>query len=423
MKNLLFVFFLIIAIAAAGQDTTYARSVMMKLGSPAFSGRGYVHGGIDSAARFIGNEFERLGLKPVTDSYFQPFNIEVNNFTSLELAIDRHHLVPGTDFILNAHSGSASGEFNAITIHEKIRSNPKKLNKTIPKIKDKILILNRYETKDKSALQWYDYVSLANPYKAAGIVVLDSGNLTYSVALYDKPFDHFTAQVAPHAFPAAAPKTVYCNIRNEFQADYKVNNLIAYLQGQQEADSFIVITAHYDHVGMLGDALYPGGNDNASGVAMMLDMARHLKSQTYRPKYSILFIALASEEAGLLGSTRFAEHPMVDLKKIKFLLNLDMVGTGSTGITVVNGTVFKEAFAKLSELNTQNSFIAQVKERGESCNSDHCPFYEKGVPSFFIYTTGSEYREYHSVNDLPASVPLTAYPGVFKLIEAFIYSF
>jgi len=423
MKKLLFVCLLISAVTAVGQDTAYVRSVMMKLGSPAFSGRGYVHGGIDSAARFIGNEFDRLGLKPLTDTYFQPFEIPVNNFTSLELSIDGKKLTPGSDFILNAHSGSVSGDFKAITVNEKIRSNTKKLNKIIPKIKDRILILNRYETKDKSALQWYDFVSLANPYKAAGIVVLDSGNLTYSVALYDNPFDHFTAQVAPQAFPAAAPKTVSCNIRSEFQADYKVNNVIAYLQGQQEADSFIVITAHYDHVGMLGDALYPGGNDNASGVAMMLDLARHLKSQSFRPKYSILFIALASEEAGLLGSTWFAEHPMVDLKKIKFLLNLDMVGTGSTGITVVNGTVFKDAFKKLSDLNTSNSFIAQVKERGESCNSDHCPFYEKGVPSFFIYTTGSEYREYHSLNDRPENVPLTAYSGLFKLIETFMYSF
>ncbi|MPM94079.1 hypothetical protein SDC9_141222 [bioreactor metagenome] len=262
-----------------------------------------------------------------------------------------------------------------------------------------------------------------NPWKAAGIIVLDSGNLDYSVALYDKVFSHFSAQIAPHAFPVKPPKSVSCNIKNNYIEKFPVRNVAAYLQGQEYADSFIVITAHYDHIGMLGNALFPGGNDNASGVAMMLDLARHLKAQSFRPAYSLVFIALASEEAGLYGSTWFAEHPMIDLKKIKFLLNLDMVGSGSTGITVVNGTIFKKEFEKLSEINKENSFINGVKERGESCNSDHCPFYQKGVPSFFIYTTGKEYMEYHNPADKPADVPMTAYNGLFKLLEVFIYSF
>jgi len=103
------------------------------------------------------------------------------------------------------------------------------------------------------------------------------------------------------------------------------------------------------------------------------------------------------------------------------LINLDMVGTGSTGITVVNGTKFKTEFEKLVEINNENKFISEVKERGEACNSDHCPFYLKGVPSFFIYTTGNEYREYHNIKDCPDAVPLTAYNGLFKLIENFLY--
>lgn len=408
---------------AIAQDSVYARGVMLKLGSTEFSGRGYVNGGIDSAAIYIENEFSRLGLKPIGENFSQTFDIPVNNFTSAELSIDGKKLKPGVDFILNAHSSSVSGEFKTIIIDEKIRTSKKKLNKIAPKIKGKILFLNRYETKDKEALQWYDAVAHSNPFGAAGIIVLDSGNFSYSVALYDNIFKHFTAQLAPDAFPTTPAKSVSCNIINNFIPKYPVKNVAAYLQGQEYADSFIVITAHYDHLGMLGEALFPGGNDNASGVAMMLDLARHLKKQNFRPRYSFIFIALASEEAGLYGSTWFAEHPMMNLKQVRFLLNLDMVGTGSSGITVVNGTKFKNEFQKLETLNDENKFINGVKERGESCNSDHCPFYQKGVPSFFIYTTGKDYQEYHNVNDKPEAVPMTAYNGLFRLIETFIYSF
>ena len=97
-----------------------------------------------------------------------------------------------------------------------------------------------------------------------------------------------------------------------------------------------------------------------------------------------------------------------------------MVGTGSAGITVVNGRVYKEAFQKLAEINEEQLLLKEVKARGEACNSDHCPFYMKGVPSFFIYTRGDEYQEYHNVKDRNADLPLTEYEDLFRLMIEFI---
>ena len=90
--------------------------------------------------------------------------------------------------------------FSTIKIDEKIRNNPKKLNKLIPKIKGKVLFLNRFETKDKTALNWYDNVAISNPYNAAGIIVLDS-SFTYNIAEYYPQFTHFLIQLAPKSFP------------------------------------------------------------------------------------------------------------------------------------------------------------------------------------------------------------------------------
>jgi Zn-dependent M28 family amino/carboxypeptidase len=97
-----------------------------------------------------------------------------------------------------------------------------------------------------------------------------------------------------------------------------------------------------------------------------------------------------------------------------------MVGTGSEGITIVNGTVYPKAFALLDSINTSNNYLLNVTPRGESCNSDHCPFYQKGVPSVFIYSRGKEYQEYHNIYDLPQNLPFTEYVDIFSLLRDFI---
>lgn len=100
-----------------------------------------------------------------------------------------------------------------------------------------------------------------------------------------------------------------------------------------------------------------------------------------------------------------------------------MVGSGSEGIKVVNGTVFEKDFKKLQKINDKNNYLSKVSKRGEAANSDHYPFYYKGVPSFFIYTLGPECKEYHNVYDTPANVPFTKYNDLFKLITNFANDF
>ncbi|NLL28723.1 MAG: M20/M25/M40 family metallo-hydrolase [Bacteroidales bacterium] len=423
MKKILFIILIsIIFCNISAQDISYARSIISELSSQKFHGRGYKDGGIDSAACFIENQFKEIGLKPIEKTFFQEFNFPTNIFHHIKLAFDEKLLEPAIDYLPNIHSCNVSDDFLTIKIDEKIRNNPKKLNKLIPKIKGKVLFLNRFETKDKTALNWYDNVAISNPYNAAGIIVLDS-SFTYNIAEYYPQFTHFLIQLAPKSFPEKNVKKVHCEIKKDYVKNFPAKNIVSYLQGQEYSDSFIVITAHYDHLGKLENNIFPGANDNASGIAMMLDLAKNIKQQNFRPRYSLVFIALTGEEVGLFGSKYFVDNPIIDLKKIKFLINLDMVGTGSSGISVVNATIFKEQFNKLKQINDDNNFITNISQRGAACNSDHCPFFEKGVPSFFIYTTGKEFNEYHNTKDKADSIPLTAYEGLFNLIKLFIYSF
>jgi Zn-dependent M28 family amino/carboxypeptidase len=170
----------------------------------------------------------------------------------------------------------------------------------------------------------------------------------------------------------------------------------------------------------MGDQVYfQGANDNASGTAMVMDLARHFASAGGPPEYSMVFVALSGEEAGLMGAGYLAENPLFDLSRIRFLINLDMVGTGGDGITVVNGKVFQEEFDLLHQINEEMDLLHEVAIRGESCNSDHCPFYQKGVPAVFIYTRDKEYNEYHNLDDRAIDLPLTEYEDLFRLLVAF----
>jgi Zn-dependent M28 family amino/carboxypeptidase len=137
-----------------------------------------------------------------------------------------------------------------------------------------------------------------------------------------------------------------------------------------------------------------------------------------RPDYSVVFLFFAGEEAGLRGSNHYVENPSIPLKNIRFLLNLDMVSTGSDGIKVVNGPKFIPEFDRLVKLNDSLKLLKTVSPRGESKNSDHYPFYAKEVRCFFIYTLGNEWKEYHTPGDKAEGLPLTAYKEMFRLITA-----
>jgi Zn-dependent M28 family amino/carboxypeptidase len=198
--------------------------------------------------------------------------------------------------------------------------------------------------------------------------------------------------------------------------NFQTQNIIAYIPGK--IDSFIVFSAHYDHLGILGQVYFPGANDNASGVAMVLSLAKHFANRKTPPKYNLAFILFSGEELGLLGSLYFVTHPTFDLNKIKLLVNLDMVGSGDQGITVVNAFNQKKAFQLLKQINSQLHLLPSVKPRKNAPDSDHYPFTLKKIPAIFIYTRG-RYKQYHSIYDRPDSLYYDYFPKLEKLLYTF----
>jgi Zn-dependent M28 family amino/carboxypeptidase len=240
--------------------------------------------------------------------------------------------------------------------------------------------------------------------------------LTFSVSDNNNPYSNIELLDTTNRFKNI--KTAQINIENKISFHYPCQNICASINGTEKSDSVIMFTAHYDHLGMMGSkTFFPGANDNASGVSMLLNLIKYYKQNP--PKYKTMFVFFAGEEAGLLGSKHFAEHPPIELSKIKFLINLDLLGTGDEGITVVNATEFKPQFELLKKINAAKNYLPLVKPRGKAHNSDHYYFTEKSVPSFFIYTMGG-IKAYHDVYDKPETLPLTKYKQVFHLLIDFV---
>ena len=210
----------------------------------------------------------------------------------------------------------------------------------------------------------------------AGIIEMTNEKLTMDMSQEQMKFAHLI--IRAEKIPKKL-ETISVQIDAQLKENYITQNVVGYVKGKNFPDSFLVFTAHYDHLGQLGDGVYfPGANDNASGISMLIELAKYFSLPEHQPKYSILFIAFSGEEVGLLGSKYFTEHPLVPLSSMKFLVNMDIVGTGDDGIKVVNGAILKDEFNKLVELNDAHSYLKSVQPRGKAANSDHYFFFEKG---------------------------------------------
>ncbi len=378
MKNISFILAFFSILASYCQDTTYARQVIKKLCSKELLGRGYVNDGVNKAASYISKEMKSIGLSKFGKSYSQFYSFPVNTFPGkISVVLDGKTLVSGKHYLI---------EPSATTIKQGFQ-----LYKT-----DSVT----YEANDGR-----------RPFP---LKVKLKKKLTYTVAT--ELSDVTTIELLKDSFPNEL-KNIDVIFENKFIPDFKCQNLCGFIKGTQQPDSFIVFTAHYDHLGAMGtEAFFPGANDNASGVSVLLNLAKYYKKNP--SKYSIAFIFFSGEEAGLLGSKHYSEHPLFSLSKIKFLTNLDLLGTGDDGIMVVNATVFKNQFEKLKTINDTKNFVKQIKQRGKAANSDHYWFTEKGVPSFFIYTMGG-IQAYHDIYDIEKTLPLTKYLEVCKLLIEF----
>ena len=183
-------------------------------------------------------------------------------------------------------------------------------------------------------------------------------------------------------------------------------NLVGYLRGCTYPEHYVVVTAHYDHLGTQGRTVFHGADDNASGVAAMLELAARLSDNC--PVYSYLLIATDAEENGLFGAKAFVDSPPVPLSNIVLNVNLDMIAhpdrRGKLYLTGANR--YPALIAQLKPELTPLKFLhhrgparkLRDRQRYDWPNaSDHGPFYRAGIP--YLFFGGQVHRYYHTPDD------------------------
>ncbi|MDP4188899.1 MAG: M28 family peptidase [Bacteroidota bacterium] len=409
---------LLLHTSAYSQDSTYVRKTLSLLCSPEYAGRGYVKKGVERTATFLSTEMQRLGIRPLVKNYEQKYYLPVNTFPyQTEVKIDNQTLIPGKDYLIGPASPSCKGNFMICRIDSGKVKNKKDLAGYFNKdLKKSFVVIDTSGIRNNPLKELLGQIVEWNLLNAKGVITVSSKELSWSQS---PVLNNFTSILVKKEILPDSAKTAEINIKSKYLKHCKASNIAGYIEGQ--TDSCLVFTAHYDHLGMMGDVYFPGANDNAFSVAMILDLAKHYQNAA-KPKYSLVFLLFSGEEDGLLGSDYFSKHPLFPLEKIKFLINLDVDATGEDGITVVNATVHKEQYKRLTEINNRNQYMKNVASRGPARNSDHYPFYAKNVPCFFIYARGKE-AHYHNPGDTPENLTLNQYRHFFHLITDFTDSF
>lgn len=400
----------------------YGRKIVKELASSKYYGRGYVFDGDRKAAKYIAKQFQKNGIEPLpgtNSSYYQYFTLSPNIFPKeTKLNLDGMELKVGRDFLIDAASKSKNGSFNWVKFTNKFSKD--NVLDALRKTKDfegKFIYIDETEATAYYGADLYKNILEVLKKEGAheGVLVNSPQKLLWRTLTYqiEKPVFYLK-----NITTTKESGTLQIDITSKHIQNYQTQNVCGFLKGTGNTDSTIVITGHYDHIGAIGKkVVFNGANDNASGTAMVLYLSQYLKKHPI--KYNVVFLAFSAEESGLLGSKYFASNPLIDLTKIKFLINLDMAGTGDDGIQVVNGSIFKKEFDKMVELNAQEKLLPEVKIRGAMNRSDHYPFFEKGVPCFFIYTLGG-IDAYHDIYDVYKTLPFTNFTNYGKLLTKFI---
>ncbi len=211
--------------------------------------------------------------------------------------------------------------------------------------------------------------------------------------------------------------------RNEL----KTKNVIGVLEGYgPHADETVVIGGHYDHLGrgglmsgslaFLSHDIHNGADDNASGTAMVLELARRMGARRDPPPRRIVFMAFSAEERGLLGSQYYVEHPLIPLSSTVMMFNCDMVGrlNEKKELTMI-GTGTSPGFDDLVKVLGKSAALEIKTVSGMTDGfggSDHQSFYPKGIPVLFAFT--GLHREYHRPSD---DANLINYPGMARIAD------
>jgi aminopeptidase YwaD len=440
--------------AVAGTVTENLKRHVYYLASDSLAGRLVGTAGIEEAGRYIAAEFQSIGLAPAFDgSYFQEFDIDLG-FELHRPAVLRMGdvlLQYGKDFDVLPCSGSSSVEGSTGMLPaERLARNDRVLVVLIDAGRDD----ERWTMTGKDGLlEWMRSagVKAAEKGAAAAIFVGEPGRPDAPLHRFPtsraySPLDIPALEITYRAFERACASQgidpagvavvemsgmksldvapgLRCNLDVAVGPGHaRVRNVGGLLRGS--AGGFIVVGAHYDHLG-LGDIasstpwrreVHRGADDNASGVAGVIEIARMLVSRG-RPERSIVFLAFTAEEEGALGSEYYCKNPPYPMDSTVAMINLDCIGRLENSKLIAFGARSAEELGGLLEEAVDGHDLDLVEKKEIYGFSDQNPFYARGIPSLHFFTGAN--TDYHSPDDVPAKINFDGLADVVAFVTDF----
>jgi len=437
-------------------------SMLMKhvryLSSEELNGRLPGTEGYEKALEYSMNYLSSLGVIPISSEYWpQRFTIDNNVITDAYVSIDDTELKAGTEFSVRGYSGAGkvqaevifcgygfdNGEYNdyaGLDLTGKIamvfKGNPSFIEGG-PRLSIREKADIAYSKGAKAIIFVSEPNSGRPQYQPIGSVMhgdgpvhIDMPQIQVSIEIGDimvkssgLTLSELQSKIDSLHKPVSFNTKVmtFVTVETEYNTEGNTANIVGVLPGQDPKlkNEYLIVSAHIDHVGSIGDKVfYPGANDNASGSAAVLELARVFSANSSSLKRSVIFVLFGSEEKGLVGSEYLAEYLPVEKEQIVAMFNMDCIGHGDS-IQVGNGKSCPGLWEMATELDSVNIHRMVHKTWGGG-GADLTPFHNIGIPGLYFVTTNS-YTYLHLPEDNAATLNVPLYTDLVKLVSLLCY--
>lgn len=437
------------------------RTHLFILAGPEMEGRETATEGQRKAAAYIEDQFKKLGLLPGNQGAYQmSFPVYRDSILGGTIKVNETSFSINKDFLPNARM-TRNGDYYfsefVFAGHGIVDGNRDDYNGLNVKGKAVVILDDKpadYTTQQKGAMApsgLYGKYQKAVEKGAAALLVVSGGfprtnvpalgnmyvNLysaeqnaalySISAAVAEKLIGSDWAAIASKATSTASPAKLYkanllLQLNKQVQA-LESTNVLGYVEGSDKKDEWLVVTAHYDHLGKRGNVIYYGADDDGSGTVGVIEMAEAFakaKAAGNGPRRNILFMAVSGEEKGLWGSAWYGDNPAVPLEKTTANLNIDMIGrvdterksadtlsyvyvVGDDKLSTELKPLSEAANKKYTKLTLDYKFNDPNDQNRIYFRSDHYNFARKGVPVIFYYD-GMLKADYHMPTDTPDKI-------------------
>ena len=433
MKRIFFLFILFTE-AVFAQKLKKADKVILQslkshvefLADDKLEGRRAGSNGEKLATEYLVSQFKSIGLSPagVNGTYLQPFDVAEGKqiLKTTMFNINQHELAVGTEYFPLSFSPNCSG-FEAMV-------SPSLAETGQPWFKDigDMLLNNKENPHFDLQAQLRTEIKNAADKGAKALILYNSSNLPDQLNFDGKDKSEAAPIPVLYLMPGAREKHMH-DLSAAYDTKIKVdigpksrkaNNVVAYIDNG--AERTIVLGAHFDHLGYGEDGnsmvrtgekqIHNGADDNASGTAALIELARLLK-KTKSPKSNYLFLAFSGEELGLYGSKYYVDNPTMPLDKVNYMINMDMVGrlNDSSKTITVGGFGTSPAWNEILYGVKKPGFNIKIDSSGTG-PSDHTSFYRKNIPVLFFFT--GLHSDYHRPSDDAARIN---YNGELQIVN------